>query len=72
MQSLYTASRLARLYFRHPERRKHVDVVVYDSERMVEKKFSSLFLGDDNIVEKAGSLTRYVEIYKLNIINFYI
>eukprot|EP00019_Armaparvus_languidus_P007766 CAMPEP_0168591724 /NCGR_PEP_ID=MMETSP0420-20121227/7298_1 /TAXON_ID=498008 /ORGANISM="Pessonella sp." /LENGTH=254 /DNA_ID=CAMNT_0008627557 /DNA_START=143 /DNA_END=903 /DNA_ORIENTATION=- len=50
MQSLYTASRLARLYFRHPERRKHVDVVVYDSERMVEKKFSSLFLGDDNIV----------------------
>jgi hypothetical protein len=59
MQSLYTASHLARLYFRFPPRSDAVDVLVFDIDRMVENRFANRFLGADNIVGKAGDVAHF-------------
>jgi len=63
MQSLWTASRLAKWYFRHPPRRTFVDVVVFDAERLVEKRFANLFLNTDkNVIRSVGG----VKLVRLN------
>jgi uncharacterized protein (TIGR01627 family) len=59
MQSLYAAAGLAQLYFRYPKRREHVDVLVFDTDRIVEKRFSERFLGADNRVGEAGGAARF-------------
>lgn len=59
MQSLYAAAALARLYFRYPARRDAVDVLVYDFDRVVEKRFAELFLGAANKHAVAGKTAHF-------------
>ncbi len=59
MQSLYAAASLARLYFRYAARRDAVDVLVYDFDRVVEKRFAELFLGAANQVAVSGTTAHF-------------
>ena len=59
MQSIYTASRLASRYFQFPARNSAVSVVVFDTDRLVENRFSDRFLGKENLAMAKGTTRLY-------------